>query len=172
MAKILKSWSGMRKHLEQEMLSPSLYGRVRYSCTKFVGMDGWGAFELYIDNKLIKRFSMETVASDLYNDEKPVDMIKYWKSFWFEKENTPIENRNEYDDVEFSDALKIYRSMNIIDSLNSSNPIVRMFGALDRRTGKRTLIKFKDKLAEQPKWLQEIYELRMTAEGISLIIQQ
>ncbi|WP_442861330.1 hypothetical protein [Butyrivibrio sp. XB500-5] len=39
MGKILKSWSGMRKYLENEMLADSLRGRVRYNCTAYVGMD-------------------------------------------------------------------------------------------------------------------------------------
>ena len=33
MGKILGSWSGMRKYLEQEMLASVLHGRVRYGCT-------------------------------------------------------------------------------------------------------------------------------------------
>lgn len=30
MTKALSSWSGMRKFLEQDMLSPCLHGRIRY----------------------------------------------------------------------------------------------------------------------------------------------
>ena len=39
MSKILGSWSGMRKYLEQEMLAECLHGRVRYNCNSYVGMD-------------------------------------------------------------------------------------------------------------------------------------
>ena len=39
MRKILGSWSGMRKYLEEDMLARSLRGRVRYGCTRYVGMD-------------------------------------------------------------------------------------------------------------------------------------
>lgn len=63
MGKILKSWSGMRKYLENEMLADSLRGRVRYNCTAYVGMDGYHVFEIYFDNKVFKRFSWETVNS-------------------------------------------------------------------------------------------------------------
>ena len=62
MGKILGSWSGMRKCLEQDMLADSLKGRVRWNCTKYLNMDGASVFEVYVDDALVKRFSMETVA--------------------------------------------------------------------------------------------------------------
>ena len=61
MIKILGSWSGMRKYLEQEMLADTLKGRIRYGCTTFVSMDGCRIFELCMDGVQIKRFSWETV---------------------------------------------------------------------------------------------------------------
>ena len=61
MGKILGSWSGMRKYLEQDMLSESLKGRIRYGCTAYVGMDGCHIFEICIDGNQVKRFSWETV---------------------------------------------------------------------------------------------------------------
>ena len=77
MAKVMGSWSGMRKYLENEMLAHTLRGRIRYSCTTFVGMDGSGIFEVFVDDKSIKKFSMETVARDMYPNNKPVDLIEY-----------------------------------------------------------------------------------------------
>ena len=59
MHKILGSWSGMRKDLEQEMLAESLRGRVRYNSTSFPGMDGCRLFEIYLDGALAKRFAWE-----------------------------------------------------------------------------------------------------------------
>lgn len=61
MKRILGSWSGMRKYLEQEMLAESLKGRIRYGCTSYVGMDGCCIIEVCIDGKQVKRFSFETV---------------------------------------------------------------------------------------------------------------
>ena len=65
MGKIEGSWSGMRKFLEEETIAASLRGRVRYNCTTYVGMDGCRVFEIFVDNEVIKRFSWETVNSDL-----------------------------------------------------------------------------------------------------------
>lgn len=61
MGKILASWSGMRKYLEQEMIADCLKGRVRYNCTTYTGMDGCRIFEIFIDKKLVKQFSWETL---------------------------------------------------------------------------------------------------------------
>ena len=170
MGKILGSWSGMRKYLEQEMIANSLRGRVRYSCTTFVGMDGCGIFEIIVDNKTVKQFSMETVASDLFNESQPIDVNKYWEAFWKEKEETQIENRNEFGDMEFAEALCIYRKLNINESIISPNPIVRMFAVLDRRVGKRTLEKIKHDIQNQPKWLRYFYRLRLDSENIKGIV--
>ena len=63
MGKINGSWSGMRKYLETEMITDSLKGRIRYNCTTYVGMDGFKVFEIFVDGKMIKRFSLETVNS-------------------------------------------------------------------------------------------------------------
>lgn len=167
MGKALGSWNGMRKYLEKEMLCNALQGRIRYSCTTFAGMDGCGVFEVFVDNKLAKRFSMETVASNLYTGAKPVDMQEYWKNYWYEKEHTPIEKRKEFDDTEFSEALEKYRSISISEALHSTNPIIRMFAILDRRVGKRTLKKFNEIVETQPKWLQFFYELRLYSEKIT-----
>ena len=60
MAKVLGSWSGMRKYLEKEMLAESLSGRVRYNCTTYTGMDGCKIFEVVLDDKVHKQFSYET----------------------------------------------------------------------------------------------------------------
>lgn len=168
MAKAMGSWSGMRKYLENEMLSDTLKGRIRYSCTTFVGMDGCGIFEVFVDNKSIKQFSMETVASDLYPDKKPVDMKEYWDAYWREKESVPLEQRKEFDDTEFADALTQYRSLDISQSIVSDNPIVRMFVLLDRRVGKKTLEKLAKTVDAQPAWLQYFYRLRLGADKIGI----
>ena len=61
MGKYEGSWSGMRRYLEHDMLAPCLYGRVRYGCTAYVGMDGSRIFEICIDGRPVKHFSLETV---------------------------------------------------------------------------------------------------------------
>lgn len=165
------SWSGMRKYLEKEMLADCLKGRVRYGCTTYVGMDGCKIFEVSIDGKQVKRFSWETVNNYFIEKgyksiEKPFGAIEYWNEFWSLLDKYPLNKRTEYKDSEFSDALAKYRNQDIKSSIESDNPIVRMFAILDRRLGKRTLEKLKDTLKDQPEWLKQFYILRFNAENL------
>lgn len=167
MKKVLGSWSGMRKYLEQEMLAPELQGRVRYNCTRYVGMDNCHIFEIYVDGRKIKQFSWETVNSYFINNGftkiRPSGIKEYWKEFWTLLDTVPESERWEYTDEEFCTALEIYRSQQIGSSLGSPNPLVRMFAILDRRVGKRTLAKLEGTAGAQPAWLQFFYQLRLDA---------
>ena len=171
MSKILGSGSGMRKYLEQEMLAESLKGRVRYGCTSYVGMDYCHIFELCIDGEQLKRFSLETVNSYFIDrgyksNKSPRGTIQYWEEFWPLYEKYSLTERTEYTDYEFCSALEEYRNQDIGKSLCSDNPLSRMFAILDRRVGKRTLIKLKAELDKQPQWLQQLYLLRFDSELI------
>lgn len=165
------SWSGMRKYLEEEMLADSLKGRIRYGCTTYVGMDGCKIFEICVDGKQVKCFSWDTV-NDYFIEkgyktiEKPYGAIEYWDEFWSLLDKYPLNDRTEYKDSEFAEALAEYRNQDIKSSLQSDNPIVRMFAILDRRVGKRTLERLKDESDKQPEWLKRFYLLRFEAENI------
>lgn len=54
-----------------------------------------------------------------------------------------MQSRPEYTDSEFCEALENYRNQSIQDSINSENPLEKMFAVLDRRIGKRTLTNVK-----------------------------
>ena len=173
MGKILGSWSGMRKYLEQDMLAEPLKGRIRYGCTTYVGMDGCRIFEVCIDGVQVKRFSWETVNTYFIDNgytknPAPSGIPEYWAEFWSLLEKFPIHQRTEYTDKEFCEALEIYRNQDIQDSVYSRNPLVRLFAVLDRRVGKKTLTKMQDTIEEQPEWLRQFYELRLNAERNSL----
>ena len=163
MGKILGSWSGMRKYLEKEMIAENIRGRVRYGCTRYVGMDNCHIFDVCIDDKQIKRFSLETVNSYFikqgYSENvSPVGVHEYWGGFWNTMKKYPMSMRTEYTDDEFCNALEKYRNNDIQNSIVSDNPIIRMFAILDKRIGKRTIDKLN--VSEQPEWLQVFYELR------------
>lgn len=174
MSKILGSWSGMRKYLEQEMMAECLKGRVRYNCTTYVGMDSCRIFEVFIDKELVKQFSLETVNTYFINNglsaadahRHPMTAMDYWQGFWETFDRVSMNGRTEYTDVEFCEALEQYRSRSIQNSISSDNPLVRMFAVLDRRIGKRTLEKITDLDDIFPEWLRVFYKLRSEAEGI------
>ena len=122
MRKILGSWSGMRKYLEQDMLAESLLGRVRYGCTTYVGMDGCRIFEICIDKEQIKRFSWETVNSYFIDsgytsNKNPSGISEYWAEFWFLLDKYPMTDRTEYTDEDFCGALETYRNQEIKESI-------------------------------------------------------
>ena len=172
MGKILGSWSGMRKYLEQEMLADSLKGRIRYGCTRYVGMDTNHVFEVCIDGAQVKRFSWETVntyfiKSGYTETPNPSGTGEYWAEFWELLEKYPMEQRTEYTDEDFCEALEAYRNKDIQDSIHSPNSIVRMFAILDRRVGKRTLVKIRDEVETLPEWVKQFYNLRCEAEEIA-----
>ena len=70
--------------------------------------------------------------------------------------------------TDFRRALEVYRQSPIQASLEAENPLVRMFAVLDRRVGKRTLMKLRETVVQQPAWLAFFYRLRLEAEGIPL----
>ncbi|MBE6716791.1 MAG: hypothetical protein E7573_07720 [Ruminococcaceae bacterium] len=171
MSKILGFWSAMRRYLEQDMIADSLKGRIRYSCTTYVGMDGCYIFEIRVDGKQIKRFSWETIMTYFIENgytkiKDPRGIREYWDGFSELKEKYSINDRTEYTDDEFCKALEKYRTQDIRTSIKSSDPLVRMFAILDGRLGKRTLTKLKDETDYLPEWLKNLYKLRFEAEQI------
>ena len=169
MDKVLGSWSGMRKYLEQEMLAEPLKGRVRYNCTSYKIMDDCKIFEIFIDGNSVKRFSYETVNTYFIDmgykkNTALTGRSGYWEGFFTLLQQYPATERSEHTDEEFCEALETYRNQNIQESIQSDNPLVRMFAVLDRRLGKRTLQKIKEEIKSQPQWLQQIYNLRLSAD--------
>ena len=71
MGKAIESWRGMQNFLEQDMLAECLKGRVRWDCIEFPGLESATAFEVYVDDVLAKRFSMERVACVVCGPKKP-----------------------------------------------------------------------------------------------------
>ena len=168
MGNAMENWCGMRNFLEQDMLAECLKGRVRWDCIEFPGLESATAFEVYVDDVLAKRFSMERVACVVCGPKKPGekrDMKLFWEGYWAQKA-LPMEERCEFDDEDFSLALAEYRCLDAQESIASDDPVVRMFAVLDRRIEKERLEKLAGELDTQPEWLKPYYLLRLEAEGI------
>ena len=153
------SWKGMKKHLEQEMLCPELKGRISYHYEKYPKFGGTSAcFTLLLDVNVVKRFGF------MYAYARLIDQGRLVSGQYFE--SIPQQERDEYADDEFSQALKKYRNQPIQESIQSNDPIVRMFAILDRRIGKRTLERLKENINDQPEWLRCLYCVRVAALSI------
>ena len=160
MSKAMGSWSAMRKYLEEEMLCPVLKGRIRYACCPHG--DGWGMFELFCDGISMAKFAGSHAAKQLNAGKRPEDVNDFWATYWMDRQ-MPAGMRTP-DDADFAQALACYRNQSIEVSLDSSDPVVRMFAILDRRIGKRTLERMKNDIPERPEWLRRIYLLRYNVE--------
>lgn len=176
-----KSWSGLRKELEQEFLCEKLRGRVQYFMTSYHGApDHYGRFCVRVDGQ-------EMVFANPYNEGYKYECIdklqaernipnREWtgKGFLHEEENRQLEREADMAAIQagrmdlgdIMEAIYFYLERDIQTCVKSENPAVRMFAVLDRRVGKRTLSEMKQSLEMQPGWLKPIYQVRFEAEGI------
>ena len=134
-------------------------------------MDDCKVFEICIDGKQVKRFSWETIntyfiKNGYKKNSNPIGKGEYWAEFWELLDHTPLESRTEYTGEEFCEALEQYRNQDIRFSIHSQNLLVKMFAVLDRRVGKRTLLNLEGSVINHSEWLQQFYQLRITAESV------
>lgn len=72
-------------------------------------------------------------------------------------------------EVDFINSVTIYLKTDIATSIHSDNYLLRIFSYMDRRIGKRTLIKIKEEVDSLPDWVKQFYQIRCEAEGISFL---
>ena len=80
-------------------------------------------------------------------------------------DNTALE-LGVFDQRFFYQAFEEFDNQNIDKSLSSDNLIVRIFGILDRRVGKRRLISMRNFMEDQHSVFQELYAIRVHHEGL------
>ena len=102
----------------------------------------------------------------LLSEIKELNRRKRGIFFGKKKSDVSVEEKAEFDDEDFCNALKIYRELPIEKSISHTNPLVRMFAVTDRKVGKRTLEKLSETAGNQPDWLREFYLLRINAETL------
>ena len=142
-----KSWSNLRKVLEEERLCPALRGRVQYFMTRYHDAhDDYGRFCVRVDGK-------EYVCS-CYGD------------YWYGNRKEQVTNGN-FAVWEVGNVIDIYMDeLTIDEALSSDNPLIRLFAVLDRRVGKRRLAALAAAMENEPEWLQFFYRLRLQAEEL------
>ncbi|MBQ2953961.1 MAG: hypothetical protein IJE07_10495 [Clostridia bacterium] len=149
----------MKKLLEQDLLCSALRGRVSYHLTRYSKFGSSGSCaSVSLDGQPVKKFGFLYAIAQLSRK----GLLAAGQYPW----DVPMEARDEYELWEFTDALKTFRNQPITASVRSGNPIIRMFAIVDRRVGKRTLVKLQESLSDQPEWLRKLYVARMAAEGI------
>jgi hypothetical protein len=69
-------------------------------------------------------------------------------------------------DANFIDSLTIFLKTDVSASLHSDNYLLRVFAYMDRRVGKRTLVKIKDEVEKLPEWVKQFYRIRCEADDV------
>ncbi|SFQ47468.1 hypothetical protein SAMN02910358_02348 [Lachnospiraceae bacterium XBB1006] len=176
-----KSWSSIRKRLEQDLLCEKLHGRVQYFRTIYHGApDEYGRFAVRVDGEEIFQanpYNENNYSQIAWNIKKERGISpREWtgKETLYDAINSSAEdearmisvNDGIVDSFDIPFAIQKYLNQDIQKSITDEDPLIRMFAILDRRVGKRTLREIAETVPDQPKWLQKFYKLRLDAEGI------
>ena len=155
-----KSWGNLKKQLTS-LLCDSLKDKVAYYFTNY--------------HKVHNVYGRATIN---YNKEELVEFA--WVDRYVQEseeygefENLPKEeleakwmSEGKLSDYDFIQSAISYLNMDISDALNSDNYLHRVFAYMDRRIGKRTLLKIKEEIKDLPKWVQQFYEIRCDVDRI------
>ena len=164
------SWSAMRKVLEHENICDSLKGRVQYFVTRYreshdqegrvaVRLDGNEIFKSnFYDGEIKRREAWNEINA---SKGRPTDYAESGEQMELE-----ALNKGGFERLAFYNAFYRYQNSGINDSLQSSDPVVRLFAILDKRVGRRRLHKIISEIEQQPIWLKPFYRLRLELDGV------
>ena len=159
-----KSWSNLKKQME-DLLCDSLKDKITYFYTCYHEVhNAYGRATIRYNKKEMVAFSwvemyaQEWEVSQLYAEGKNISYGELEKEKWMPA--------CKLCDADFISSMTIYLKTDIATSLNSDNYILRVFAYMDRRVGKRTLIKIKDEVETLPEWVKQFYQIRCEADGI------
>lgn len=149
-----KSWSNLRRILEEDRLCPVLRGRVQYFMTRYHDAhDDEGRLCIRVDGK-------EYLNSHSGNHYA-------WRSGGeYRRRTTDEQNQSgSFCYCQMISAIDAYMDeLTIDEALSSDDPLIRLFAVLDRRIGKRRLPALAAAMKNEPEWLQYFYRLRLEAE--------
>ncbi len=159
-----KSWSNLKKQMN-DLLCDSLKDKISYFYTSYHEVhNAYGRATINYSKKEMVAFSwvemyaQEQEASQFYSEGKSVSYGEPEKGKWM--------SECKLCDADFIHSLTIFLKTDIAESIHSDNYLLRIFAYLDRRVGKRTLIKIKDEVEALPEWVKQFYRLRCEAEDI------
>ena len=176
-----KSWGSLKKQMN-DLLCDSLKDEIDYFYTSYHSVhNSYGRATINYKKKEIVAFSWD-IGYSQFNDEYNVLNEKNVNArtlgSWQSVAEWQIEVRKDLMkekwmpecklcDADFIDAITTYLNIDVSTSLNSDNYLLRVFAYMDRRVGKRTLVKIRDEVETLPEWVKQFYNLRCEAEGLS-----
>jgi hypothetical protein len=163
-------WSKTKKQLN-ELRCQSLKGRVDIHLTNYRNAhDQVGRAYITVDNKEI--LNMCTIISERSVYRKEAELVNQTnKDFSLEvqlKAMDIVMSEGVFAQYDFLNAVEEFLTLSIDKALKSNNMAILILALLDRRTGKRTLIKMKDSIKEELDIVQYFYHLRCEAENIKI----
>ncbi|MER2041074.1 SF0329 family protein [Desemzia incerta] len=168
-------WSKLRKRLEN-LICESLRDRVKFTVTNYrKAHDQLGRAFISVDKNEV--FNMCTLTSNNALFEKEEELLnglqlKY--DVFNEEQNCSIQDKAHeiimtegvFAQYDFFEAVEQYLNSSIEVSLQSNHIIIKILSLIDRRVGKRTLIRIKESIQQEHKIVQFFYTLRCEAERI------
>lgn len=162
-------WSKTRKAM-YERLAPSLKGRVFYDfeyCRPHYRTEPPANSRCHCVFCSYNRFFRIVI------DKKEKIMIAN-SDVYYKSEGYPTEEEKRrkglFEIKDVAEAMHLYLNVySIEECLTWENPLVYLFAILDRRVGKRTLIKINREKENKPQWLWRFLELRLEAENIESV---
>lgn len=159
-----KSWSNLKKQMNG-LLCDALKGQISYFYTSYHEVhNAYGRATINYCKKEIVAFSwaqmyeQESEVSELWREGKKVSYEQLEKERWM-PECILCEG-------DFISSVTVYLKTDVLSALHSDNYILRVFAYMDRRVGKRTLIKIKNDVEVLPEWVKQFYRIRCEAEGL------
>ena len=144
----------------------SLRGRIQYFVTRYkFSHDQEGRAAILLDGKEVLRgnYYNKFLKSDLFpRDEKYSHRIRNEYSYMDEV----ALDLGCFDQRCFYSAFEEFDNQSIDESLKSDNLLVRIFAILDRRIGKRRLLKIREEIENEPEIIQFFYNVRVEAEHL------
>lgn len=166
-----KSWGSLKKQIEG-LLCDSLKGRISYFYTRYHKERGsFGRAAINLDKEELIAFSWDIERDIQWIDEygacsenPSVNQALIHNTLLNEKwmqDGTLCHH-------DFLDAVTAYLNTDVSSALCSENYILRILAYMDRRVGKRTLLKIKDDAEKLPEWAKQFYRIRCNAESINV----
>ncbi|WP_319005625.1 hypothetical protein [Mesobacillus subterraneus] len=170
-----QQWSKVKKKLDS-FKCDSLKDRVQFTVTNYRrAHDQLGRAFITVDKKEVLNMCTITSERALISREyeiKREKQIPYtdWSrnlDIWEEAHDWVLDE-GIFAQYDFFDSVEQYFQQPIHESLKSNNMLIKIFALIDRRVGKRTLVKMKESVLNEKKIVQFFYKLRCETEGIRI----
>ena len=181
-----KSWSKLKKQMN-DLLCESLKDKISYFLTSYHEVhNAYGRATINYNKKEIAAFTwleqcgqawdiqaqyrkMDNVPSMLADYQGAVRAYRTANAIVAKEKWMPNCTLCEWD---FVHTITVYLKTDISAALHSDNYLLRVFAYMDRRVGRRTLVRIKDEVEVLPEWVKQFYQIRCEADGIMFPARQ